>query len=234
MRARDTRVANRYIRVSCPVVSPVRRAGPLWISGAAPGKSLQYAFATQGGANMIYQNAAWDFRAYNLDRDVKVADDTMGGRLNAVDPNLKALKDRGGKLILYHGWSDSALAPTATVNYYQSVVAKMGQKQTGDFVRLYMVPGMQHCGGGPGPDSFGATPGGHLTDSGHNMSVALEDWVEKGVAPGKIIATKYAASRRGPHAPPLSLSLKWRGTREPAARTTPPISSASLTSDASK
>jgi feruloyl esterase len=118
----------------------------------------------------------------------------MGGRLNAVDPNLKGLRDRGGKLILYHGWSDSALAPIATVNYYQSVAAKMGQKQTGDFVRLYMVPGMQHCGGGPGADSFGATPGGHLTDSGHNMSVALEDWVEKGVAPGKIIATKYAGA----------------------------------------
>ena len=164
---------------------------PLWISGAAPGKSLQYAFATQGGANMIYQNAAWDFRAYNLDHDVKIADDTMGGRLNAVDPNLNALKDRGGKLILYHGWSDSALAPLASVNYYQSVVSKMGQKQAADFVRLYMIPGMQHCGGGPGPDSFGATPSSPKEDAQHSMSAALERWVETGVPPDKIIATKY-------------------------------------------
>jgi hypothetical protein len=155
-----------------------------WISGAAPGKSVQYAFATQGGAYLLFQNAAWDFRAFNLDRDVKIADDSLGSRVNAVDPNLKALKDRGGKLILYHGWSDPALAPLGTVNYYESVVAKMGQKETGDFVRLYMVPGMQHCGGGPGPDAFDP-----------NMAAALERWVEKGTAPAEIIASKYAGNR---------------------------------------
>jgi hypothetical protein len=165
---------------------------PLWISGAAPHQSLQYAFGTQGGANLIYQNAAWDFRAYNFDHDVKVADDSMGQRLDAVDPNLKALRDRGGKLMLYHGWSDSALAPKATVNYYQSVAAKMGPKVTAEFVRLYMVPGMQHCGGGPGPDSFGATTSGPKEDAQHSMSAALERWVEAGIPPDKIIATKYA------------------------------------------
>jgi hypothetical protein len=119
----------------------------------------------------------------------------MGQRLNAVDPNLKSLKDRGGKLIIYHGWSDPALAPLATVNYYQSVVAKMGQKDADDFVRLYMVPGMQHCGFGPGPDSFGALPGGTQADAQHSMSVALERWVEKGLAPAEIVASKYAAER---------------------------------------
>ncbi len=117
----------------------------------------------------------------------------MGGRLNAVDPNLKALRDRGGKLIIYHGWSDPALAPLATINYYESVVAKMGQKQTADFVRLYMVPGMQHCGGGPGPDSFGAASADPKDDPKHSLSVALEGWVEKGTMPGSIVATKYAA-----------------------------------------
>ena len=65
----------------------------------------------------------------------------MGQRLNAIDPDLKALKDHGGKLILYHGWSDPALVPTATVSYYENVVAKMGPKDTASFVRLYMVPG---------------------------------------------------------------------------------------------
>jgi feruloyl esterase len=164
-----------------------------WISGSAPGKSLQYAFATQGGANLIYQNAAWDFRAYNLDHDVKIADDTMGQRLNAVDPDLKALRDRGGKLIIYHGWSDPALAPLATINYYQSVLAKMGQKQAADFLRLYMVPGMQHCSGGPGPDSFGAASADPKDDPKHSMSAALEGWVEKGVVPASIVATKHAA-----------------------------------------
>jgi hypothetical protein len=183
-----------------PGFLPGGQAGPggwgLWVSGAAPGKGLQSAFATQGGANLIYQNAAWDFRAYNLDHDVKVADDTMGTRLNAVDPDLTGLRDHGGKLILYHGWSDPALAPMATVNYYQSVVAKMGQKQTADFVRLYMVPGMQHCGGGPGADSFGATPGGPVNDPQHSMSAALEAWVEqKNAPPARIIAIKYTGGQ---------------------------------------
>jgi hypothetical protein len=85
-----------------------------------------------------------------------------------------------------------ALAPLATVNYYQSVVAKMGPKVAADFVRLYMVPGMQHCGGGPGPDSFGDAPSGTKEDPQHSMSAALERWVEAGIAPDKIIATKYA------------------------------------------
>jgi feruloyl esterase len=118
-------------------------------------------------------------------------DEKLGGIINATDPNLKAFKDHGGKLIIYHGWSDPAEAPLGTVNYYESVVSKMGQKNTADFVRLYMVPGMQHCIGGPGPDSFGGLTPGAPADPQHSMSVAVERWVEKGVAPEQIIATKY-------------------------------------------
>jgi hypothetical protein len=161
-----------------------------WFSGSAPGKSAQYAFSTQGDAYMIYQNAALDYRTVNFDKDLKAGEDAMGARLNAIDPDLTALKDRGGKLILYHGWSDPALVPTATVNYYENVVAKMGQKQTAGFVRLYMVPGMNHCALGPGPNSFGAAPE-RGADPNFSMFAALERWVEKGVAPDKIIATKY-------------------------------------------
>jgi feruloyl esterase len=70
----------------------------------------------------------------------------------------------------------------------------MGAKQTGDFVRLYMVPGMQHCGGGPGPDSFGATPGPRHAD-GESMSLALEHWVEDRAAPDKVVAAKFEAGK---------------------------------------
>jgi len=161
-----------------------------WFSGAAPGQSAQYAFATQGGAYLIYQNAAWDYRKANFDQDVRTADETMGPKLNAIDPNLKALKDRGGKLILYHGWSDPALVPTATINYYESVVAKIGQKDTDGFARLYMVPGMNHCALGPGPNSFGAGSE-RGANSDFSMFTALQRWVEKGTAPNQIIATKY-------------------------------------------
>lgn len=161
-----------------------------WITGPTQGKSAQFAFGHGFFGDMVFQDAAWDFRNFNFDRDLKITDDKMARIMNATDPNLKLFKDRGGKLILYHGWSDAAIAPVNTVNYYESVVSKMGRKEADDFVELYMVPGMQHCGGGPGPNEFGATIRTQ-TDPQHNMAMALERWVEKGTAPDKIIATKF-------------------------------------------
>jgi hypothetical protein len=140
---------------------------------------------------MVFQNAAWDFRTFNWDRDMKVTDDKSARIFNATDVNLKAFKDHGGKLLLYHGWSDTAIAPVNAVNYYQAVVGKMGQKQVDEFMQLYMVPGMQHCAGGPGPNSFGTNPSATPSDPQHSMALALDRWVEEGIAPGQIIATKY-------------------------------------------
>ena len=165
-------------------------AGARWITGPAPGKSLQFAFGTNFFRNMVYSDPAWDYKTFAVDRDVKTADDKMAPVLNATDPDLKRFKDRGGKLILYHGWSDAAIPALTTVNYYQSVLEKMGPKDAAGFVKLYMVPGMQHCGGGDGPSSFGQTGTGQ-GDALHNVDKALEQWVEQGVAPKEIIATKY-------------------------------------------
>jgi tannase/feruloyl esterase len=161
-----------------------------WITGSGSNKGLQYFFSSQTFANMIYNNPAWDLKTFELDKDNKLADDKLGAILNATDPNLKEFKARGGKLILYHGWSDAALPPVNTINYFQSVVAKMGQRDVNSFMRLYMVPGMQHCSGGPGPSSFGAFVSAATSDAQHDMSLALERWVEEGVAPEQIIASK--------------------------------------------
>ena len=79
------------------------------------------------------------------------------------------------------------------MNYYKSVASKMGKKGVDDFVRLYMVPGMQHCGGGPGPNVLDSLSGLYA-DPQHSVQVALERWVKKGSAPEKIIATKYKAN----------------------------------------
>lgn len=161
-----------------------------WITGAAPNRAAQFFFATQTAKNMIYNNPAWDFKAFDIDKDGPLADEKLAANLNATDPNLKAFNARGGKLIIYHGWSDAALPPVNSINYFQSVAAKMGKREMDGFMRLYMVPGMQHCGGGPGPDNFGATVTSISSDPQHDMSQALERWVEQGIAPAQIIAAK--------------------------------------------
>jgi hypothetical protein len=167
-----------------PGYQPGGETGPggwaAFFTGTGPGTGARYRVSTEDGPYLIFQNADWDYRSFNPDRDTKIADDSMGQRLNATDPNLKAFKNRGGKLVMFHGWSDPGLAPTNTIDYYNDVVSKMGRKDADSFTRLYMVPGMQHCGGGPGPNNFGGP-----------ITAALERWVEQGSAPDKIIATKF-------------------------------------------
>ncbi len=101
---------------------------------------------------------------------------------------------RGGKLILYHGWADAAISPIFSIDYYEGVQQKLGKEQTAGFTRLYLMPGVKHCAGGPGPDAIGqfGLPGMKESDGSHNVIHALEDWVEQNKAPQAIIATKYA------------------------------------------
>jgi feruloyl esterase len=131
---------------------------------------------------MVFGDPKWDFRTLDLERDTKSADEKLGSVVNAIDPNLKPFEDHGGKMIMYHGWSDQAIAPGNSVNYYESVVAAMGGVQkTQNFLRLFMVPGMTHCQGGAGPNTFDA-----LT--------ALERWRENGTAPDHMIAAHLTSS----------------------------------------
>jgi feruloyl esterase len=162
-----------------------------WITGPAPGRSLLFSFGTQFFSDMVYEQGAWDYKTFNVDQATKLADAKTARALNATDPNLKPFRARGGKLIMYHGWSDAAIPAPNTIDYYNSVVASLGQRAIDTFLRLFMVPGMQHCGGGPGPNSFGQGANSPPYDPEHNSYTALEQWVEKGVAPSKIIATKY-------------------------------------------
>lgn len=161
-----------------------------WITGEAPEKSLMFTYGTQFFKNMVFGNPDWQFRSFDPDRDLKIADQRLARFLNATDPDLSAFQKRGGKLILYHGWSDAAIPAANTVQYYESVISKMGASASSAFVRLYMVPGMQHCGGGGGPNSFGQGLKA-AGDRFHSIDAALEAWVEQGIAPDRIIATKY-------------------------------------------
>ena len=165
----------------------------LWITGPAPAKSA-IAFLSIGYfSNMVYEKRDWDYKSFTEDSDLKAAKAKRPAKLlDAVNPDLSAFRSRGGKLILYHGWNDPAIPAVNTVNYYQDVIAKMGQANTDSFARLYMVPGMQHCGGGPGANDFGAFVGSLSNDPQLSIIVTLENWVEKGTAPNTIIASKTA------------------------------------------
>jgi len=162
-----------------------------WITGPAPARSLLFFFGTQFFSDMVYEQAAWDYKTFNVDQGTKLADARTARALNATDPDLKPFRARGGKLIMYHGWGDAAIPAPNTIDYYNSVVATLGQRATNRFLRLFMVPGMQHCGGGPGPNSFGQDANAPPYDPEHSIYASLEQWVEKGVAPSRIIATKY-------------------------------------------
>ncbi len=150
-----------------------------WITGSDPNQVAQYFFSTQAFRNMLYDDAAWDHQTFDLEKSLALSEAKLAPIVSAVDPNLKAFAERGGKLMIWHGWSDAALPPQNTIDYFKSVQAKLGDRRSQSFLRLYMAPGMQHCGGGPGPNSFTS-----------EMSVAIERWVEEGVAPEQIIATK--------------------------------------------
>ena len=161
----------------------------MWITGPAPGRSLLAAFETGYFSNMVYENKDWDLKSFTVDSALKDATAKTANVLNATDPDLTPFRSRGGKLILFHGWNDPAIPAVNTVNYYSEVVGRLGQSNTDAFIRLYMVPGMQHCNGGPGADVFGQSST-WPADPQRNLRAALEVWVEKGTAPGVVIASK--------------------------------------------
>lgn len=164
---------------------------PGWITGSGPGKASGSIYTENYFRYMVFGDPIWNLLAADVDLAERAADEKTARILNATDPDLRGFQARGGKLILYHGWNDAAISPMNTIHYYQAVNAALGANTTGSFLRVYMVPGMQHCFLGPGPNSFGQT--GHTTAKGQAFGVydALEQWVEKGSAPGEIIATKY-------------------------------------------
>jgi len=168
----------------------------LWISGPAPAKSLMAAFGNGFFSDFVYEKPDWELKTFNVDAGLKAATEKTADALNATNADLKPFKSRGGKLIIYHGWNDPAISALNTVDYYQSVIKVMGQKDVDSFVRLYMAPGMQHCEGGPGADSFGAVGDLNFDDATHSVDASLEKWVEKGKAPGTIIASKYEGHDR--------------------------------------
>lgn len=167
---------------------------PSWITGTERGKSAMAGFGSGYFANMVYDDPKWNFRTFDPVAGLAAAREKTAEALNATSTDLSAFHDRGGKLILYHGWADAAISPIFSIDYYEGVQQKLGKDQAASFTRLYLMPGVKHCAGGPGPDAIGqfGLPAMKDSNAGNNVLHALEDWVEDGNAPGVITATKYA------------------------------------------
>jgi Tannase and feruloyl esterase len=155
--------------------------GELIFSGQALGNPIgaqRPTNQTPGGVfdlvRIAYNDPGFDWHNFDLDRDMKFLDEKIG-YVDAVNPDLSKFKASGGKLLITHGWSDTGITPETSIWYYESVLKKMGQNQ-GDWVRLFMAPGMGHCGGGPGVNTFDSIG-------------TLENWVEKSVAPDTMLGT---------------------------------------------
>ncbi|WP_291834268.1 tannase/feruloyl esterase family alpha/beta hydrolase [Brevundimonas sp.] len=154
----------------------VRNGWDLWITDAA---AQQPDFARSFFANFVFNDADWRLDQFDFDKDFDRAQAAMAGILDSDNPDMSAFRASGGKLLMYHGWSDAALPAEGTIRYFEAVRGAMGAEAVDDFARLFMVPAMGHCFGGPGPNTF-------------DMLGELDAWVEGAPAPERIVASKYA------------------------------------------
>ncbi len=180
-------------KIYSPLLNP--RTHAEIFPGLRPGSELGWAGLASGEEEpryvretfryLAFQDPNWNEKArpVDFDKDVAALDKSVGPIVNANNPDLKAFFARGGKLIEWTGWSDPLIAPEDALNYYESVAKNMGgaSKIDGSF-KLYMVPGVQHCRGGEGFDFF-------------NMQEPIEEWVEKGNAPGAITAAHRSGGK---------------------------------------
>jgi feruloyl esterase len=141
---------------------------------------------------MTFQDPNWDAAQLDFDRDPAFAKKKLGSILDPDSPDLDGFERRGGKLLVYHGWADDMVPAETSTDYHNAVVARLGRSKVDHFYRLFMVPGMAHCGGGAGADVLlrsSAHPGVKL-DPDHDVLVAMQRWVEHGQAPHRLIASK--------------------------------------------
>ena len=174
-------------KIYAPIVDP--KTGKQVFPGVMPGSEPRWT-VNAGGARplgmsddlfkyVVFKDPNWDFRTLDLEQHLEMARKAAAATIDATSPDIKPFIDRGGKLLLYHGWGDTNVPPQSSVNYYNRVVETLGEKQASDSVRLFMAPGMGHCGGGEGPNVF-------------DTVTALEQWRENGKAPNEIVASLIA------------------------------------------
>ncbi len=168
-----------------------------WVVGDDPGASLGARFARNNFRYLVTGDPRWNMLTADLDAALKESRAKTAADLDSTDPDLSRFAARGGKLILYHGWNDPAIPPGSTVAYYEAVETRLGTAKTAGFVRLYMIPGMEHCAGGPGASFFGQLGLASEKEPKYGVFDELTQWVEQGKPDEPVIATKYAPEPNG-------------------------------------
>jgi feruloyl esterase len=158
---------------------------PLWAAYASP----QFSIGTNYFRNVVAKDASWDPASFDVDRDLALAEAADNGAAKAMDPDLSEFVGRGGKLITYHGTTDGLIPYGNSVSYHESVVEELGERRADNSVKLYLVPGMDHCAGGEGAFAV-------------DWLTPLERWVENGEEPGALHGEHPAAVPSAPGAPP--------------------------------
>ncbi len=195
------------------VYSPLKHptSGVEVLPGLAPGSELGWAVAAgtqpvstslEAYRYIVMQDPSWDAARFNAAADIDRAlqadrDDVLG----STSTDLKAFFGRGGKLLLYHGWADAQVSPGNTIAFFENVLSREGARAAGSSIQLYMVPGMNHCQGGPGTDLF-------------DKRAAIEEWVKTGAAPARILASHATEGKIDRTRPlcPYGQVARWNGT----------------------
>ncbi|HTT06993.1 MAG TPA: tannase/feruloyl esterase family alpha/beta hydrolase [Steroidobacteraceae bacterium] len=180
----------RQVQSAQALISPLKSStGKILFPRLEPGTELRWARLAGGPEPaslfldeyryVVFANPNWDWRTFDLDRDAAKAH-AIDSHVDEFDPNLTAFANRGGKMLIYHGWADQQVAPGSSIDFYDAARERSPVNHPADdWIRLFMAPGMGHCQGGEGPDTFDALG-------------ALEQWVEKGRAPERIIASQLS------------------------------------------
>lgn len=167
----------------------------------------------------VAQSGETPDNAFDFDKDTdrmlnsKLLGESMSEAYNAK-PDLSGFLRHGGKLIQYHGWADNMVSAYGSVDFYNQIVAKTGKAQADGFYRLFMAPGVNHCGGGPGPFNFGGASPAMSHDPQHDVVAALDTWVTKKTAPAFLIGTHLDANKKADRTRPICpypLEAKYKG-----------------------
>lgn len=203
---KDPRTGKQVFPGMAPGSEAVLGSWNPWITASNPQSTFQLKFGVSYFGQAVNEQQNWDFRTLNFAEDLDSAYRRNGWLLSSISPDLRSFRDHNGKLIQYHGWGDPAISPYNSIVYYESVQTFLtkypdprtdASKPVSDFYRLFMVPGMGHCGLGTGPNHFGQPLGAtELNDPEHNIISALDSWVETGVAPDHIVGEGISPADR--------------------------------------